>query len=103
MPLGPQHQALAFVERVLDARHAIQVVSEEGELLGVAGFKTSKGALVDGSFRDLVAIYGSLGASWRAVMLSMLERRGDDRTLVMDGIFVASNARGQGIGTTLLG
>jgi ribosomal protein S18 acetylase RimI-like enzyme len=35
-------------------------------------------------------------------MLAMLERHGDDRTLLMDGIFVASHARGKGIGSILL-
>lgn len=100
--LGPRHKALAFVAKVLNPSHAICARGADGALLGVAGFKTSEGALVGGEFRDLMAVYGLLGALWRVMLLSLLERDSEDRRFLMDGIFVAELARGQGVGSRLL-
>ena len=48
------------------------------------------------------ASYGMFGAIWRSVAVSMLERDVDNTRFLMDGIFVSSDARGQGVGTALL-
>lgn len=101
-PLGPEARAMAFVERVLDPSHAISAVSETGEFLGVAGFKTPKGAFVGGDFGDLVATYGWVSAVFRGLLVSALERDCEPSTLLMDGIFVEPNARGHGVGKALL-
>lgn len=101
-PLGPEHKAIGFIERVLDPGHAISAISAQGEFLGVAGFKTTEGALVGGGFRDLVAIYGWIGATLRACLIPLLERDCASDTLLMDGIFVQPEARGQGVGKALL-
>ncbi len=100
--LGPRTKALAFFERVMRADHAISAYSEDGTLLGIAGFKTPKGALADGSFRDMRAIYGLWGASWRVGLIALLERDVENKSFLMDGIFVSGEARGQGVGTQLL-
>ena len=100
--MRPEHKALRFVEAVLDPEHAICAHDHGGILLGVAGFKTFEGALVGGTFRDLAIHYDWVGASWRAALLSLLERDTENQRFLMDGIFVDSNARGQGVVTALL-
>ncbi len=100
--MHPPERALQFVETVLDGDHAICAHSRDGQLLGVAGFKTHKGALVGGTFKDLARAYGWLGASWRVCLLLLLERDTENERFLMDGIFVAADARGQGVGSTLL-
>lgn len=100
--LGPDDKALRFLRRMIDPGFALSAVSERGELLGVAGFKTAEGALIGGGLRDLRDPYGWFGAIWRGVALSLLERDTVTATLLMDGIFVAEAARGQGVGTALL-
>lgn len=102
IPLGPEHKGIAFVRRVFRPDHGISAISDGGQLLGIAGFKTSKGAFVGGDFADLRAIFGLFGASWRAAFLSLLERDTENQRFLMDGIFVAERARGQGVGTALL-
>lgn len=102
VPLGPQPKALHYVTRVLDSSHAISAIGDDGTLLGVVGFKTHRGALVGGSFADLRAVYGIFGAAWRAALLTMLERDTENTCFLMDGIFVAEEARGRGVGTGLL-
>ena len=100
--LGPRSKALAFFERVMRADHAISAYAEDGTLLGIAGFKTPKGALADGSFRDMRQVYGFFGASWRVALIALVSRDIDNKNFLMDGIFVSSKARGQGVGTQLL-
>jgi ribosomal protein S18 acetylase RimI-like enzyme len=68
----------------------------------VAGFKTSGGALTGGGIRDIAQHYGWIGAGWRGPLLGLLERKLAADTLLMDGICVATNARGLGVGTALL-
>lgn len=100
--LGPKYRALAFITRVLRADHGICAFGDDGRLLGVAGFKTSQGALVGGDFRDMRKIYGWVGSSIRVLLLAALERDVENERFLMDGIFVAQEARGKGVGTALL-
>lgn len=100
--LGPAPLALAFIARVLRADHALCAHDGAGRLLGVAGFRTATGALVDGGFRDLRQIYGSWGAVRRVVMMQALIRDTDNTRFLLDGLFVAPESRGMGVGTALL-
>ena len=100
--LGPRHKALTFFERIMRTDHAISAYAADETLLGIAGFKTAKGALADGSFRDMRDVYGLMSASWRTATIALLERDVENKSFLMDGIFVANNARGQGVGTQLL-
>ena len=99
--MHPETRALAFIDRVLCPDHALSAYRGQ-DLLGVVGFKTPKGALVGGGFGDLAAIYGPLGAAWRGALLHLLERDAENVRFLMDGIFVRSEARGQGIGAALI-
>jgi len=102
IPMGPEVKALAFLQRIADPSHAISCVDNDGNLLGVAGFKTKDGALFDGSWNDLRNIYGTLSGLLRVPLLTLLSRPLKDDTLLMDGIFVTPEAQGRGLGTALL-
>lgn len=99
--LGPEDAALAFLHEVLDPSHAVSAVASDGRFLGMAGYKTSEGALIGGTVLQLMRIYG-VRALWRAPLLALLERDVQAGTLLMDGIFVSDDARGLGVGTALL-
>ncbi|MGH1577274.1 GNAT family N-acetyltransferase [Planktotalea sp.] len=100
--LGPDNKALNFLARVADPDFALCARDESGTLLGVAGFKTNEGALINGGLGDLRATYGFLSALWRAALLTIVERKLEQNSLLMDGIFVTKSARGLGLGTALL-
>lgn len=100
--MGPDAKALAFLATHLNPDFALVARDQQGEILGVAGFKTTKGALVGGEFRDLTKTYGWLSALWRAPFLALMERDLADDTLLMDGICVSAGARGMGVGSALL-
>ncbi|TNC74198.1 GNAT family N-acetyltransferase [Rubellimicrobium roseum] len=100
--LGPRDRALRFIESVLSPDHAVCAWAEDGRLLGVAGFKTAQGALVGGGYAEMARIYGRGGALWRIGALALLSRDTENARFLMDGIFVAPEARGHGVGTRLL-
>ncbi len=100
--LGPDDRALEFLDRVIRADHAIAALDGNGTLVGLAGFKTAQGAFAGGSFADLRAVYGLVGALWRAALLRLLGRQIDNARFLMDGICVARNARGRGVGSRLV-
>jgi ribosomal protein S18 acetylase RimI-like enzyme len=100
--LGPDPMALDFLDRVIRADHAIVALGDDGQILGLAGFKTPQGAFAGGSFADLRLIYGTLGALWRGTLLHFLGREIDNGRFLMDGICVSREARGQGVGSRLV-
>ena len=100
--MGPPEKALHYISRVASPRHAFSARDQDGALLGIAGFKTHDGALVGGDMADLVAVYGRLGALWRAGLLALLEREVENRRFLIDGIAVRDDMRGRGIGSTLV-
>lgn len=93
----------AFLRRVVRSDHALAAIGSGGQLLGVAGYKTQGGAFVGGDLADLAHVYGPFGGLWRGLLLSLIERDCEDGVLLMDGIFVAPEARGRGVGSALLG
>jgi ribosomal protein S18 acetylase RimI-like enzyme len=88
--------------RGLALKYAIGAVSQKG-LLGIAGFHTAEGSLTGAiSYRDLVSQLGLFKGNRAAIVFSFYERKPKPGELVMDGIAVRSDARGMGVGSTLL-
>lgn len=101
--LGPAERGIGFVAEAMDPNYALAIrAGDGGALLGVAGFKTEAGAFVGGGWGDLRRHYGLFGGLWRAPLLELLERKPRPGELLMDGILVAQEARGRGLGTLLL-
>ena len=100
--MGPTDRALGFLHRVMRADHCLVALDADGQLLGLAGFKTPAGSFAGGTAADLRAIYGWIGLSWRLPLLALLSREVDNDRFLLDGICVAPKARGLGIGSALM-
>lgn len=100
--LAPEPVARALLAETLRPDHAICAYNATGQLVGLAGFKTSAGGFIDITLRDLTRHYGQLGGLGRGLFLSLLDRPMTTDVLLMDGICVAAEAREQGVGTLLL-
>lgn len=87
---------------MIQPQQAISAVSATGTLLGVAGFKTDGTGFLDADFEAVRRHYGLIGSLWRTPFLLLLERHEKPGNLQMDGICVATDARGLGVGTALL-
>ncbi|MDF1873859.1 GNAT family N-acetyltransferase [Vannielia sp.] len=99
--MRPDAKALSFITEMIQPGFALSAV-EDGKLLGVAGFKTRDGGFLAGELSDLARHYGGFGAAWRGPLLDLFERELAEGQLLMDGIFVAEDARGRGVGTALI-
>lgn len=100
--MGPEARALTYLLRVIRPDHVIAALSADGEVVGIAGFKTTKGSFASGSPADLNAVYGRIGGLWRGTLLRWIGDDVDNERFLVDGICVKDTARGQGIGTALL-
>lgn len=100
--MGPDDRALQFFTATMAPNHAICAFDGNNRLVGLAGFKTSDGSLTGGNMHDIARVYGWIGGTWRALLLSALEREVTPGVLLMDGICVDAAARGQGVGSALL-
>ena len=99
--LGPEDAALLYLERVIREDHVFAAL-EDGRLVGLAGFKTAGGSFASGTMDDLRDVYGRTGALWRGTLLRLLGRDLDNARFLMDGVCVAREARGRGIGSQLV-
>jgi len=100
--MGPDCRAHAYLLRVLRTDHCICALSDNGDLLGIAGFKSPLGSFVGGEAEDLRAIYGRVGAAWRGGLLRLLQSDIDNERFLIDGICVARDQRGHGVGSALV-
>jgi ribosomal protein S18 acetylase RimI-like enzyme len=100
--MGPQRRALDFIERVIAPQFAVAARDTQGRLIGVIGFRTPLGSFVGGGTGDLRASYGRIGGLWRAGCLRALAQDLEPGTMMVDGLAVCRDARGQGIGTALV-
>lgn len=101
--MGPETRAMAFLRDVIHPDQAITALGPDGRLLGLGGYRTPEAAFAGGTYADLRRHYGGFGAFWREALLRQLgEDRVEPGQFLIDGLCVASDSRGQGIGTALV-
>ena len=100
--MGPERKALAFLTDVIRADHAVAALDDQGNLLGLLGFKTPAGSFAGGDLQQMRRHYGLLGSAWRVPLLWLLGREVDNDRFLIDGLCVAREVRSLGIGTALL-
>lgn len=98
--LGPPKRAARFLAAGL-ANDRAYVALNDGKVAGVAGFKLDGKGLFEPSMGSFFREY-RLSAPFRLIGLMLLDRKEEADCLLMDGIAVSTEARGQGIGTRLL-
>lgn len=98
--LGPLDRTIRFLTAGTALNRAF-IARRAGRIVGIAGFKEGNRGLFEVPFSAFWREYG-VTAPLRFVGLALLERNQEAGCLLMDGIAVDSEARGQGIGTQLL-
>ncbi|PRB00966.1 GNAT family N-acetyltransferase [Microbacterium sp. MYb64] len=99
--LSDEQRAVPYLESLL-ADDRVVCAHADGTVIGVVGFSLRGRAAVGFSFAELRARYSTFTAPVRALLLGVLERRTHPGSLLLDGISVAPEARGLGVGTALL-
>lgn len=76
---------------------------DDGELIGIAGFKTGEGSLTGNiTFQTLRKTLGFFSALRAAAVFMLYDRAQTPGELLMDGISVTRSHRGKGVGKRLL-
>jgi len=92
---------LALLSAGFELNHAVTAL-QGNYLVGLAGFTTQHGTLTGGiTYRKILREVGFFKGQWSAIILGLFERKARPGELLMDGIAVSSECRGQGIGTKL--
>ncbi|KJL31460.1 GNAT family N-acetyltransferase [Microbacterium azadirachtae] len=99
--LSDERRAIPYLESQL-ADDRVVCAHADGTVIGAVGFALRGRAAVGFSFAELRARYSTFTAPVRALLLGVLERRAHPGSLLLDGISVAPEARGLGVGTALL-
>lgn len=100
--MGPEALALRWLQDAIMPDHAVVALSDEGALLGLAGFRSPRGSFAATDLATLARAYGRIGALWRWGALWCLSREVDNDRFLFDGICVERGQRGQGLGSALI-
>jgi ribosomal protein S18 acetylase RimI-like enzyme len=100
--LGPDARALALLERAMRPDHALVAVTAGGRVVAVAGFRSPGGSFLALTGPHLAAVYGGPGGLWRGAALGWLGREVDNARFLVDGLAVAEDWRGRGLGSALI-
>ena len=97
-----REKRLLMLAEALALPYAVALISG-GRLAGLAGFSRPQGSLTGGmSASQPFQHLGLLNGFRAAAVFSLYERQSEPSQLLMDGITVHKDQRGQGIGTHLL-
>ena len=100
--LGSTHRARQALESNMATDRCLTAVSDR-RLLGIMGIQTVSGGFLNPTLKTLVKLYGGLGGVIRLGGLSLLHHRTIPGELYVDGVAVAAEMRGKGIGSNLFG
>ncbi|CAM5447911.1 molybdopterin-guanine dinucleotide biosynthesis protein MobC [Streptomyces spiroverticillatus] len=100
--LGPPAKGRAFLASHLHHDRGITALGGTGRVVGVVGYQLDGRGLTGGTARDVLSAYGPLRGLPRLALLALFTRKPAEGELVMDGICVAPDHRGTGIGGLLL-
>ena len=92
---------LADCLNLANAIVAIRGGGGDDALVGLAGFETKHGALLNITYKKLLHHLGLWGSLRAMLVFALYDRTRQHGELLMDGIAVAAACRGQGIGTAL--
>jgi ribosomal protein S18 acetylase RimI-like enzyme len=83
-------------------RHMCICALDTDQLVGILGIQTAAGGFMDVSWRVLRPFYGFFGGLWRMALLAILHHVPLSEEAYIDGVAVAQEYRGRGIGSSLI-
>ncbi|MCP4694411.1 MAG: GNAT family N-acetyltransferase [Desulfobacterales bacterium] len=100
--LGDAERAMQFLARTLSPEYCLTAFCD-GKLVGVLGVQTAEGGFWSPGLKSLVEEYGAIGGLYRLCGLYLLHHQVEPGEWCADGVAVAGEMRGKGVGTGLFG
>ena len=100
--LGEVDRALRVLTQHINLKNCYTAFSND-RLVGILGLQTRVGSFWNPTWKSFVTEYGLIGGLFRYCGLSFLHHETGSDEWYIDGIAVAAEMRGLGIGTKLLG
>ncbi len=98
--LGSDGRAQEVLASSITTDNCLIAVCDE-KLVGIMGVQTNKGGFINPSLKAMTRIYGTLGGILRMVGLATLHHSTNVDEFHVDGVAVAHEMRGKGIGSCL--
>jgi GNAT superfamily N-acetyltransferase len=99
--IGPNARGSRLLEEGLNSDSGLFAFDGE-RLVGLLGFQLHSQRLINIVPGRIVQEFGWLAAAWRLAFLMLFDRKPTANQFLLDGICVAEDARGLGVGTQLL-
>ena len=100
--LGPKQKGEIYISKILNKKNMFVARNKENHIVGLSGFRSKNGGAIEGSYDDLVVVYGYFGAFWRFQFLKLLVREDSFESLHLDAVCVEEQNRGKGVGSQLI-
>ncbi len=98
--LGDYNRAQKALESELSINYCLTAICDQ-KLVGVLGIQTDKGGFINPTLTKMIKVYGTFGGIFRMGGLALLHHKTASDELYVDGVAVANQMRGQGIGSHL--
>lgn len=99
--LGNDGRAQDVLEKNLDKTQCIAAIYDQ-RLVGILAIQNNKSSFLNPNLKTMIKIYGIPGGIFRMCALALLHHSTASDELYVDGIAVADEMRGNGIGSRLL-
>ena len=99
--LGDDSRAQKVLKKNLDATHCLAAVCDP-KLAGILAIQNNNGSFVNPTLRTMIRAYGWSSGIYRMFGLVLLDYSADPDEVYIDGIAVAEDMQGSGIGSHLL-
>ena len=98
--LGDDSRAQEVLESNLATNQCLAAICDQN-LVGVLGIQTDKGGFINPALKKMIKVYGIVGGIFRLSGLALLHHKTASDEVYVDGVAVADEMRGKGIGSQL--
>lgn len=103
IPLGSPEKGMEFLHESMSDRSIVSAIDRNGELLGIATYKSYNPNSLPRDLKHLFATYGKISGLLRGLLLSQLDHQPEAGEMMIESICVDEKARNHGVGRALLG
>ncbi|MFM1758386.1 MAG: hypothetical protein RL193_963 [Actinomycetota bacterium] len=101
--LGNKAKIVQLFQLGLNSQFCFVAIDEENQLVGLLGFRVGSNQLLSLKRREFQQVFGALSGLFKSLVTTVIFHRKpeSDEQLLMDGVAVSAEVRGQGIGSKL--